>query len=214
MAWDKLKSLFVVTDAKAGALPAPSAEDLAAIEADLEKFKLGEEAPIALPADTTAAQLAGTIDFQALYDQAGIPNTDEVEALEKFLGGLDSSLPQASKLAASKAFLGAIGKSPADVITDAGRKIKVVRSVEAAKNEATAQTGEVHQEAIAKLMKQIEEHKAAIEAALRDHENVKGQCVVEEARLQGARVFFGHMDRTSEASAPPPPPPPAAAKNR
>ena len=192
MAWDKIKSLFVVTEAKQAAGVAPSPEDLAAIEA----------AATTLPANTSAEQLAGTIDFQALYDQAGIPNTDEVEALEKFLGGLEASLPQASQLAAAKAFLGAIGKSPQDVLNDAGRKIQVVRGVEEAKTKATDETGQVHQKAIAELQAQIEEHRRAIEVALKDHENVKAQCVVEEGRLQGARVFFGGVER-----APTPPKP-------
>ena len=194
MAWDKIKSLFVVTEATPGGVT-PSAEDLAAIEAELSRFKLPEDAPAAtLPAGTTPEQLAGTIDFQALYDQAGIPNTDEVEALEKFLGGLESSLPQSSKLAAAKAFLGAIGKSPQDVLNDAGRKIQVVRGVEEAKKNATEATRADHQQIIAQLEKQIEEHRAAIEATLRDHENVKTQCVVEESRLQGARIFFGGVE--------------------
>jgi hypothetical protein len=199
MAWDKLKSLFVVNDSKLSAGGAtPSAEDMAAIEAELSKFRVPEDAPAAaLPADTSPEQLAGTIDFQALYDQAGIPNTDEVEALEKFLGGLEASLPSASKLAAAKAFLGAIGKSPQDVLTDAGRKIGVVRSVDEAKRTATDETQKVHQAAITELQKKIEEHRAAIEAALRDHENVKQQCVVEEARLQGARVFFGYVENAT-----------------
>jgi hypothetical protein len=195
MAWDKLKSLFVVTDPKSTSGVSPSAEDMAAIDAELSKFKLPEDTPAAaLPAGTSPEQLAGNIDFQGLYDQAGIPNTDEVEALEKFLGGLESSLPQSSKLAAAKAFLGAIGKSPQDVLTDAGRKIGVVRSVDEAKHGATEATRAQHEREIAALEKQIEEHRAAIEAALRDHENVKQQCVVEESRLQGARVFFGYVE--------------------
>jgi len=197
MAWDKIKSLFVVTDSKPSSGATASAEDMAAIEAELAKFKLPEDAPTALPASTSPEQLAGTIDFQALYDQAGIPNTDEVEALEKFLGGLESSLPQSSKLAAAKAFLGAIGKAPQDVLTDAGRKIQVVRGVDEAKRGATEATRQTHQEAIAELQKQIEEHRAAIEAAARDFENVKEQCVVEEARLQGARIFFGGVEGAS-----------------
>jgi hypothetical protein len=195
MAWDKLKSLFVVTDSKPNTGAAPSPDDMAAIEAELARFRVPDDAPAAsLPASTSPEQLAGTIDFQALYDQAGIPNTDEVEALEKFLGGLETSLPQSSKLAAAKAFLGAIGKQPQDVLTDAGRKIGVVRSVDEAKKGATEATRQEHQQAIAALEKQIEEHRAAIEAAMREHESVKQQCVVEEARLQGARVFFGYVE--------------------
>src|SRR5262249_50596040 len=124
MAWHKLKSMFVVSDEASQSSTNP--DD---VLKDLEKYQLpqGEVAP--LPDGTAPAALSGQIDFQALYDQAGIPNTDEVEAVERFLAGLDESLPAASKVAAAKAFLGAIGKAPADVLKDAGRKITVVRAV-------------------------------------------------------------------------------------
>src|SRR5436305_257905 len=137
MAWDKLKSLFVVKDERAAGVD-PQALEVSA--SDLAAFEVPGDAPSGPPppppsgappleggAAAGGAGAGGAIDFQGLYDQAGIPNTDEVEALEKFLGGLDMELPQASKVAAAKAFLNAIGKAPNDVLEDAGRKIRVVR---------------------------------------------------------------------------------------
>jgi hypothetical protein len=189
MAWSKLKSLFVQSDG--------SHEVESAAMAELEKYQMaadpGGDAPAAEPmATTTAAVVAGgELDFQGLYDQAGIPNTDEVEALERFLHGLDESLPQASKLAAAKAFLGAIGKAPADVLRDAGRKITVVRAVADAKRADVEKTSSEHQAAINDLQRQIDEHRSAIEAVKRDLEGVRTKCAAEEGRLQGARVFFG-----------------------
>ena len=196
MAWNKIKSMFVVSDQ-----PGSEASDPDQVLADLEKYQLppGDAAP--LPAGTSAAALSGEIDFQALYDQAGIPNTDEVEALERFLSGLDESLPDASKLAASKAFLGAIGKGASDVVTDAGRKITVVRAVADAKRADTDKAVAERQGAIAALQKQIDEHRASMEAIQRDLESGRGQCATEEARLQGARMFFGHVTDTPEAPA-------------
>jgi hypothetical protein len=183
MAWNKLKSLFVESDSS------PEAADAAM--ADLEKYQVPDE-PAAGPASPPAPVVAtGELEFQALYDQAGIPNTDEVEAVERFLHGLDESLPQASKLAAAKAFLGAIGKAPADVLKDAGRKIAVVRTVLDAKRTDIEKAQSERQAAIAELQRQVDEHRAAIEAMKRDLESVRGKCAAEEGRLQGARVFFG-----------------------
>jgi hypothetical protein len=211
--WNKLKSLFVV-QGQPGAGPASSATDdqplpgdLSDIDPELAKYLVPEEPaaaapPPPLPASADATQLTGTIDFQGLYDQAGIPNTDEVEALEKFLGGLDQQLPQASRLAAAKAFLGAIGKSPADVLTDAERKIQVVRAVDASKQSEVSATVDKHQQIIDELQRQIEEQRAGMEAARRDLEAVRGQCAIEEARLQGARLFFGAMDSYSGPGTP------------
>jgi hypothetical protein len=199
MPWDKLKSLFVVKE------PPADKSALEMSESDLNAFELPKDGggPPPLPPDAVPATLgAGTIDFQALYDQAGIPNTDEVEALEKFLGGLDMDLPQASKVAAAKAFLGAIGKSPGDVLEDAGRKIQIVRVIAEAKGADAAKVLADHQAAIDALNKQIEDHRAAMEQIHREMESVKGQCAVEEGRLQGARTFFGHVGELPPPAAP------------
>jgi hypothetical protein len=185
MSWSKIKGLFV-EDAGGGSA------DVDAVLEDLQKYQVPEPAA-ALPRDVDRAQLSGQIDFQALYDQAGIPNTDEVESLERFLTGLDSSLPQASRLTAAKAFLGAVGKSPDDVLTDAARKIAVVRAVGESKRTDTQTASAQRQQAIAELQRQIDEHRSAVQELERDLESVRAQCATEEARLQGARVFFGHL---------------------
>jgi hypothetical protein len=184
MAWNKLKSLFVETDT--------TQEAESAAMAELAKYQVpadaGAEAPPPVPGPVVAQ---GELDFQALYDQAGIPNTDEVEALERFLHGLDETLPQASKLAAAKAFLGAIGKAPADVLRDAGRKITVVRAVADAKSADVEKASGERQAAINDLQRQIDEQRSAVEVLKRDLETVRSKCAAEEGRLQGARVFFG-----------------------
>lgn len=206
MAWSKLKSMFVVSE---DGTTSSAGTDADQVLKDLEKYQLPQDAPgEGLPEDggggaTSSggpAVVSGQIDFQALYDQAGIPNTDEVEALGRFLSGLDESLPETSKLAAAKAFLGAIGKSAGDVITDAGRKITVVRAVGESKRSDTERAVGERQAAIAELQRQVDEQRAAIETMQRDLEAVRSQCAVEEARLQGARMFFGHVSETVAAT--------------
>jgi hypothetical protein len=196
MAWNKLKSLFVQTDSPKDAADAAMAE--------LEKYHLPADA--AAGEDVDVSQMSpvasnGELDFQALYDQAGIPNTDEVEALERFLGGLDETLPQTSKLAAAKAFLSAIGKSPADVLKDAARKITVVRAVADAKRADVEKVSIEKQAAIGELQKQIDQHRSAIEGLNRELEATRDKCATEEGRLQGARAFFGAV---GEATPEPP----------
>ncbi|MEO8552671.1 MAG: hypothetical protein ABI678_21990 [Kofleriaceae bacterium] len=203
MPWNKLKSLFIVSDDKPHAT---ASDDQEAIDAAIARYQVAPEAaPATLPASTDPAQLSGTVDYQALYDQAGIPNTDEVESLESFLHELDNELPQASKLAAAKAFLKATGKSSADVLTDAARKIQVVRAVEASKAEESRAAITRQQGAIDQLQQQIDELRTSMEATKRDLEGVRSQCTTEEARLQGARMFFGAMERLADpaGSAPP-----------
>jgi hypothetical protein len=191
MSWNKIKGLFV--EQEGGAPQAETSQDVDAVLADLKKYELPAGQVGTLPDGTAPGALTGQIDFQALYDQAGIPNTDEVESLERFLQGLDTSLPQASRLAAAKAFLGAVGKSPNDVVNDAGRKISVVRAVAEAKLTDTRAASTDRQNVIADLQRQIDEHRAAIQGFESDLESVKQQCTVEESRLQGARVFFGNV---------------------
>ncbi len=205
MAWNKLKSMFVVsTDGGHGppgqpVFPQPT-EDPDQVLKELEKYQLPLDEKAELPPNTPAAALSGTIDFQALYDQAGIPNTDEVEALERFLSGLDASLPDSSKLAAAKAFLGAIGKSSQDVIADAGRKISVVRAVADTKRADTSAAVAERQTKVAELEQLIQQERTAMEALQKELQSVTEQCVVEESRLQGARMFFGHVGEVAMPS--------------
>ena len=185
MAWSKLKSMFVVSDQ-----PAQSTDD---VMKDLEKYQVPEGEPGALPEGTSPQMLSGQIDFQGLYDQAGIPNTDEVESLERFLIGLDESLPATAKVAAAKAFLGAIGKAAKDVLTDARRKIQVVRAVGEVKGTDASNRQRELQSEITRLESEIEQCRSAMESINAELEGVRHQCAVEEGRLQAARVFFGHL---------------------
>ncbi len=198
MAWDKVKRLFIQSDGPHVPEPGDLAQVQAQVEADLAALELPPGGAISLPPDTDPASLGGTIDFQGLYDQAGIPNTDEVEQLERFLGGLDDTLPQASRLAAAKAFLSAIGKSPNDVVGDAGRKIQLVRAVGEAKGaDASRRQNELQQE-INRLQDQVEECRRAMQEVNGELESVRAQCATEEGRLQGARVFFGHLGEVNK----------------
>ncbi len=207
MPWNKLKGLFIVSDAKphAGSAASSSSEDQAAIDAAIARYQVPPEPVAAVLPNTDPGQLSGTVDFQALYDRAGIPNTDEVESLESFLHELDAELPQTSKLAAAKAFLKATSRSSIDVLNDAARKIRVVRAVEASKIEESRDAIAQQQAAIDELQKQIDELRIAMEAANRDLEGVRSQCTTEEARLQGARMFFGAMDKLADSVAATPP---------
>jgi hypothetical protein len=199
VAWNKLKRLFVV-DTSQGAAPAAAPAEAgehdrieSLTDADLAALQLPPDKVGTLPPSTDPSALKGTIDFQALYDQAGVPNTDEVEQLEKFLSGLDDGLPQSSRLAAAKAFLSAIGKAPNDVVTDAGRKIEVVRAVGEAKASEAAKAQADLQQQIDALLAEVDKAKSAMQDAHSDLESVKTQCATEEARLQGARIFFGAL---------------------
>ncbi|HUS67660.1 MAG TPA: hypothetical protein VMZ28_24155 [Kofleriaceae bacterium] len=193
MSWKKkVKGLFVVSEGEVSSeTPADLSQVEAQVDADLAALELPAGQVGTLPAGTDPGSLKGTIDFQGLYDQAGIPNTDEVEQLEKFLEGLDNTLPQASRLAASKAFLSAIGKAPDHVMKDAARKIEVVRAVGEVKGaDASSRQNELQTE-IARLEAQIDECRTAMEGIRAELESVRTQCATEEGRLQAARVFFG-----------------------
>lgn len=196
--WSKVKGLFW----QQGSGEAPPAEELT--DAELKEL-LGSEHAVpphdVEPVDptTVAFKDAGgalSIDFQAQYDVAGIPNTDEVEQLERFLNGLDANLPQSSRLAAAKAFLGAIGKSVDHVQRDAELKIDRVRAILAGKEQATSSSLAAEEGRISELTAEIEAHRANIQALNGELEGVRKACLIEESRLQAARVFFGNVQGT------------------
>jgi hypothetical protein len=201
--WKSVKNLFWVGSSP----PTESPQADASAELSDEEFAaMMAGQPDAVPAGEadrlSAAQAVqgepganGTvqIDFQAQYDQAGIPNTDEVEQLEAFLTRLDGSLPLTSKVAAAEAFLGAVGKNRQAVLQDAERKIKRVRGLLAAHEQETKNLLAQEQSEIDALMQQIDTHRKKIEDLNRLTEGVRKACQIEEARLQAAHVFFSNV---------------------
>ena len=172
-------------------------EDFAALLGDDPHFVGADEIdPVPSESVTVSASPQGgvSIDFQAQYDAAGIPDTDEVEQLENFLSRLDQQLPHASKLAAAQAFLGAIGKGKEAVLEDAARKIRRVHGILASHQQTSAHSLASEQAAIDQLQAQINQHRERMEGLNRELEGVKKACLIEESRLQAARVFFGHVD--------------------
>ncbi len=173
----------------------------------MEFAELLASSPHAVPAEAAPTPVAGvtveyragsaSLDFQALYDSAGIPNSDEVEQLENFLSRLDASLPQASKLAAAQAFLGAIGKGKEHVLEDAARKIHHVRGILVGKQQETQAAWADEQREVEALQAQIESHRQRMEALNGELEAVRQACLGEESRLQAARVFFGNVESAS-----------------
>src|SRR4051812_41747639 len=114
--WKKVKGLFWQANASGEGEPAPagelsdaefaeflgtsphavpppgpdfSAQNVAARNAAQAGAPLDGWVPQAQPGSAGAFE----IDFQAQYDAAGVPDTDEVEQLESFLSRLDDSLP-------------------------------------------------------------------------------------------------------------------------
>lgn len=152
---------------------------------------------VRLATDVTGAV---KIEFQEQYDLAGIPDTDEVEQLENFLARLDPSLPKASKIAAAQAFLGAIGKDKSNVLEDAARKIERVRGILQSKEEDTRQSLANEQGEIDALQAKIEAHRKRMEELNHELEGVRQACLIEESRLQAARVFFGNVDPAMPAA--------------
>jgi hypothetical protein len=201
--WKKVTGLFWQSGApeegagpETGATGDLSDEDFAALLSGSEHAVPADAVDPVDPA-TLPAQ-AGTdgaveIDFQAQYDAAGIPDTDEVEQLESFLTRLDASLPKASKVAAAEAFLGAVGKDKGAVMQDAERKIRRVHGVLQASETETQAALATEQAAIDELLQRIEGHKQRMEDLNRHLEGVRRACLVEESRLQAARVFFGSV---------------------
>lgn len=200
--WTKVRGLFWQTGApEAGAEPELSDKEFAELLSTEHAVPEGAVEGVD-PAGVVVRGAGGVeIDFQAQYDLAGIPNTDEVEQLERFLGGLDHNLPQSSRLAAAKAFLGAVGKSVDDVLRDAERKIARVRAIRTGKEQATEAAVAEEQARIQELMATIEQHKARMQEQSTELEAVRRACQVEEGRLQAARVFFGTITADPKANA-------------
>ena len=211
--WKKVRNLFWVAETPANAEPAPPTEELsddefAALLSGSEHAVPPGQAEQVPSAEVRLGAGEGDvvkIDFQEQYNLAQIPDTDEVEQLEAFLGRLDLSLPQSSKIAAAEAFLGAIGKDRNAVLVDAERKIRRVRGLVVAQENETRAALAAEQAEIDQLAQQIEVHRRRMEQINRLLEGVRRACQIEESRLQAARVFFGNVMK--------PPSPPAGQRS-
>ena len=204
--WKKVKGLFWQGGDSSPASAPPEAPGAEGELSDEDFAALLEGNPLAVPKevhdapmDVTGVQVQTVgdgvqIDFQQQYDLAGIPDTDEVEQLENFLARLDPSLPQVSKIAAAQAFLGAIGKDKAAVLSDAERKIRRVRAILAGKEQESEQRLQEQQAAIDRLQAEIEAHRNQMQQVNHEMEGVRMACLQEESRLQAARVFFGSVE--------------------
>lgn len=210
MSWKKVKNLFWQSPDGPSAAPPPEGAEVHEIsDADFQAMLAGTPAAPQPPPDVvdpstlniSSAGGAITIDFQAQYDLAGIPDTDEVEQLEGFLTRLDPSLPQVSRVAAAQAFLGAIGKDANAVLEDAARKISRVRGIAGSKEQETQAALANEQAQIDQLQAQVEQHRARMQELNRELEGVRQACLAEESRLQAARVFFGNFNPAAGAGA-------------
>lgn len=208
--WNKVKGLFWQSpddqrsdsDAALDESDPLTDEDFAAMLATSE-HAVPPEAADAVPLASIETQSTATgaieIDFQHQYDLAGIPDTDEVEQLESFLGRLDGSLPKGSKIAAAEAFLGAIGKDRQAVMDDAERKIRRVHGLLQTVEIETRQALEQEQSQIDALQAKLEEHRQKMQDINRHLEGVRVACLTEESRLQATRVFFGNVNPPQKA---------------
>ena len=76
---------------------------------------------------------------------------------------------------------------------DAERKVKRVHGLLQASEAETRAALATEQAAIDQLLQQIDAHKQRMEDLNRHLEGVRRACLVEESRLQAARVFFGSV---------------------
>ena len=108
---------------------------------DLEKYQLPEGEPAALPDGTSGAGAVRPDRLPGPLRSGRHPQHRRGRGAGALPDGLDHNAARLAKAAAAKAFLGAIGKAAKDVITDAGRKITVVRAVADAKRADTEHGG-------------------------------------------------------------------------
>src|SRR5947208_1009952 len=102
MPWNKIKSMFVVPDQPAG--------DVDQTLKDLEKYEVPPDVPAAPMPEVTAtvASLSGKIDFQALYDQAAIPEVTRDQE-----GVASQCAAEEARLQGARVFFGYVGDLPA-----------------------------------------------------------------------------------------------------
>jgi len=137
----------------------------------------------------------GTLDFAALYGQAGLPAAPfAAEQMLEMLASLPADLPLDVRRRTVKVTIGAMGKAigatSETVVADASRKLAALAAYSENVARQTADFVAGGEFEIAALEKQIAEKRSGIEAARQTQARVQAKCDAEADRLDDVLEFF------------------------
>jgi len=199
----KAAGLFVEIppEAPAGVEPAVDLEQPPAPAKTVEHIVREANGPnldeIQVPPQAAAAIATpnGTVQFSALYQQAGLPPVPfTAEQMLDMLTSLPADLPLEAKRLTVKATMNAMGKAigatPENIVTDASRKVAALSAYVDAMSRQAADFAAKSEMEIATLQAQIAEKRKAVDAAKGQLAQVTQSCKVEADRLDDVLEFF------------------------
>lgn len=138
---------------------------------------------------------SGEIDFQAIYQQAGIPVAAfTVEQTLDMLAKLPADLPLDTKRQMLKVTISsmgtAIGATAESIVTDATRKLSALSGYADSAAKRTKEYVNSTEQEIIELQKQIDEKKASIQKTMSALEQISTACHNEADRLDDVLEFF------------------------
>jgi hypothetical protein len=173
---------------------APSGKTVEQIVREADGPDLGAiEVPASAPPPVVGAD--GTVDFGAIYGQAGLPRSPfTAEQTLDMLAGLPPELPLETKRQTIKVTLGAMGKAigatPETIVADASRKLAALAAYSESVAKQTAEFVAAGEFEIAALQAQIEEKRRALVDAQQRQAEVQRLCSGESDRLDDVLEFF------------------------
>lgn len=137
----------------------------------------------------------GVIDFQAVYDMAGLPKSAfSAEQVLQLMQELPSELPLETKrrtVAVSvKAMGGNLGATPETVLTDASRKLAAITAFDEQTEKLCDDYEKTAQTAIQQLQAKIAEYERNIQSARQRKEAIHRQCAAKTDALDDILEFF------------------------
>lgn len=159
----------------------------------------GPKVTISTPVSQISAVSEGKVDFKAIFQSAGIAETNPFATAEKVieLRKNFSSLPEATQVESVEATLKTFGISESQVVSDATAKGEAIELyMQMSQEEINATVNRVNEE-IAKLNQQIEQKKKEVQERLAHQDLINKSCEAEMKKYEDILRFLASNDPKS-----------------
>jgi hypothetical protein len=137
----------------------------------------------------------GTLDFGAIYAQAGLPTASfTAEQTLEMIAGLPAQLPLEVKRQTLRVTFGSLGKTigatPESVLADASRKLAALAAYSESMSKQTEESVRSNEAEMATLLAKVEELRLANIETQKRQARAAQMCVAESERLDDLLEFF------------------------
>lgn len=155
--------------------------------------------------DESFVDADGLVNFDALYQQAGVPTVPfTAEQALDMLGHMPAGVSEDARQQVINVTLAALGRSvggtPEAIVADASRKQAALQNFRQTRGDQLVELTSAAEGRLADLQKEIEKSQGIIEKAKRQYQTLTDACQSQEAQLDKVVDFFSEGPVQSTAT--------------